>query len=60
MKQNDIFEDVKELINVPYISDIKFNKEKAINALSKIDFEKYTAENIKDFMIYVYNKKTGI
>lgn len=54
MIDNDIFEDVKEIIGVQYISDIPHHREKVLRILEDLEFTDYTAKSIKDFMIYVF------
>lgn len=49
----DIFEDVKKLLGYDYISDLRYHRAAAREALGRIDVSKYPADQIKDYLLYV-------
>ena len=50
----DIFEDVKIMLGCNDILDIQLHKTEIQRMLHKINFNKYPAKNVKDFMCYVF------
>ena len=52
----DLFEDVKNIVKCDYISDLPYRKKEVVEAFKRIDFRKYDAVQVKEFMAYIYGR----
>jgi hypothetical protein len=49
----DIFEDVRKKLGCDYISDLRYRRTAARNALKDIDTSKYSCKQVNDFLTYI-------
>ena len=50
----DIFEDVRKELGCDYISDLRYKQTAAREVLKRMDMNKYSHEQVNDFLAYVW------
>lgn len=53
-KENDVFEDAKNLVGCSYISNLPYYKYILVHKMKRLDTSKYDKKQLEDFSVYVF------
>ena len=53
-KENDVFEDAKNLVGCSYISNLPYYKYILVDKMKRLDTSKYDKKQLENFSVYVF------
>lgn len=53
-KENDVFEDAKNLVRCSYISNLPYYKYILVHKMKRLDTSKYDKKQLENFSVYVF------